>query len=262
MLLEKAERFLKKFMPADKIQPIEVFVRYCNFSDVSAHKKRPIDFSRRLCYQNFIQTLENQNNINVTFFLDTFYPMEGDHFILQQDKYPVIEIKHGTEGGSFCHMLDHVLANKYSSDTIIYFLEDDYLHRDGWVNVLREGINIPGVDYVTLYDHKDKYFLPQYKGLKSELFLTEHAHWRETPSTTNTYAMKYSILKRDYELHYAFSRGVKISSDHKKFCTLRSQGSLLVSPIPGWSCHMEPDYMSPCIDWTAVQNNHLVTSNA
>jgi hypothetical protein len=259
MLLQNAKKFLKSCVSSDKKQAIEVFVRYCNFSNASAHKKRPDWFTRQACYQNLISSINNKSNVNLTFFLDTFYPMAETHFILQQDRYPVVQIKQGTEGSSFCYMLDYVLASRFSPDTIIYFLEDDYLHRQGWPDILREGIDLDEADYVTLYDHKDKYFTPEYKGLRSELFLTQHTHWRETPSTTNTYAMKYSILKRDYELHYEFSRGHKISLDHKKFCVLRSQGSLLISPIPGWSSHMEPEFMSPCLDWMHIQNTTILS---
>jgi len=232
---------------------IEIFVRHCHFSNVSSHKKRPEGFSREKCHLNLMATLENEKNVNVTFFLDTFYPMEKRHFILDQNNYPVIQIKEGNEGGSFCKMLDHVLSRSFSSDTIIYFLEDDYLHRPDWVSVMREGIAIPEIDYLTLYDHRDKYFHPNYKGLKSELFLTESTHWRVTPSTTNTYAMKFKTLKRDQDLHFAFSKDKKISEDHAKFCALSDKGSKLISPIPGWSCHMEPEFASPCIDWQAVQ---------
>ncbi|MCX6990840.1 MAG: hypothetical protein NTX49_07260 [Chlamydiae bacterium] len=243
----------------DHKAPIEIFVRHCHFSDVSAHKKRPKGFSREKCHKNFLSSIEGQPGVNVTFFLDTFYPMEKRHFILDQDLYPVVQMSEGREGGSFCFMLEYVLSRKFSPDTIIYFLEDDYLHRNGWVDVLREGIDLLGIDYVTLYDHRDKYFLESYKGLKLELFLSKSAHFRTTPSTTNTYAMKFATLQRDKEIHFAFSRGKKITEDHAKFLNLSAKGARLISPIPGWSCHMEPEYMSPCIDWDCLLQEEITT---
>ena len=232
--------------------PIEIFVRHCHFSDASSHKKRPLGFSREKCHQNFLSSIAGEEAVNVTFFLDTFYPMQKRHFIWDQNLYPVVEMNQGNEGGSFCFMLDYVLSQKLSPDTIIYFLEDDYLHRRGWVSILREGIDLPGVDYITLFDHRDKYFLQQYQGLKSELFLSNSSHFRTTPSTTNTYAMKFATLVRDQEIHLAFSRGKKITEDHAKFLALSAKGARLISPIPGWSSHMEPEYMSPCIEWNSL----------
>lgn len=257
MEFTKLYQSVKNLLNKEPLAPIEIFVRHCHFSNASSHKKRPEGFSKEKCYQNLLNTLKGEKKVNVTFFLDTFYQMENKHFILEQDQYPVIEIKEGNEGGSFCRMLEHVLARSFSPDTIIYFLEDDYLHREGWLFILREGIAIPDVDYVTLYDHRDKYFHPSYKGLQSELFLTPSTHWRTTPSTTNTYAMKHKTLKRDQDLHFQFSKDKKISEDHAKFCALYDQGAKLISPIPGWSCHMEPEYVSPCIDWLAVQELSL-----
>lgn len=259
-MIDQTKNILSQLLFSQSPQRVEIFVRHCHFSDVSSHKKRPIKFSRQSCYQNLISTIASVAKVNVTFFLDTYFPMKDRHFILNQDEFPVIQMKEGTEGGSFCFMLDYVLSQKMSADTIVYFLEDDYLHREGWVDVLREGICIPGIDYVTLYDHRDKYFLPEYKGLQTELFLTNSSHWRLTPSTTNTYAMKFATLKRDKELHYTFSRKEKISRDHDKFCALASQGSRLISPIPGWSTHMEPEYLSACIDWEKVQSSCHVLS--
>lgn len=187
--------------------------------------------------------------INVTFLLDTFHPSPTTHFILEQKKYPVIEIKEGSEAGSFLKLLDLVSSLNLKPETIVYFLEDDYLHREGWVDVLLEGFSIRQASYVTLFDHRDKYLLPPYKELKSKIFHTSLCHWRTTPSTTNTYAMKYGTLKAHLPVHREFSLGRKISSDHDKFVKLGEMGAILISPIPGWSTHVEPEYASPCIDW-------------
>lgn len=230
---------------------IELFVRHCNFSEVSQHKNRFPSFSRQKCYENLLATLDPAR-VNITFLLDTFYPSPTTHFILEQTKYPVIEIKEGNEAGSFLKLLDHVSSLHLKPETIVYFLEDDYLHREGWVDVLLEGFSIPEGLYVTLFDHRDKYFLPTYKELKSKIFHTSSCHWRTTPSTTNTYAMRYKTLKAHLPVHQEFSLGRKISSDHDKFVKLGEMGATLISPIPGWSTHVEPEYASPCIDWGAA----------
>ena len=132
-------------------------------------------------------------------------------------------------------MLDYVTNKKFHPDTILYFVEDDYLHLPGWLDVLLEGFSIPEADYVTLYDHKDKYFFPMYKELKSRLFATRSCHFRETPSTTQTFATRFKTLLRDLPIHQKYSEGRDISQDHEKFLELGRQGATLISSIPGWS---------------------------
>lgn len=227
---------------------IQVFVRYCHYSSASAHKTRLSGFSREKCFQNLMATTDF-SKVDFTFFLDTFHPTKHPHFILEQERFPVIQIKAGCEALSFLQMVDYVNEQPFSDDTIIYFLEDDYLHRPGWVQVLEEGLSLPKVSYVTLFDHRDKYFDPIYKDLTARLFHTKSCHWRSTPSTTNTYAMRLKTLKKDLPIHRSYSIDRTISADHDKFCHLQKMGALLVSSIPGFSTHAEPDYASPCIDW-------------
>lgn len=235
-----------------KKQPsIEVFVRHCHYSKASAHKERFKTFSKQKCFQNLIQTTAN-DSVNITFFLDTFYPTDQEHFLKNEKRYPVIEMSAGTEASSFLSMLDYVSAQKYSPETIIYFLEDDYVHKPNWVKVLKEGFTIPKVSYVTLFDHRDKYFLPSYQGLKSQLFHTDTCHWRQTPSTTNTYAMQFKTLLKSLDVHRSFSTDRKITADHDKFCSLAEMGEMLISSIPGWATHVEPEFVSPCADWEKI----------
>jgi hypothetical protein len=214
---------------------IEVFVRHCLFSAASAHKKRPLGFSREACHHNLLNTLDSR--ANVTYFLDT--AREGDHFI---KNVPHIAICEGTEAGSFLRLLEYIERLDLHPDTIVYLLEDDYLHKEGWIDVLFEGFTLP-VDYVTLYDHRDKY--TGYPKLTSRLFVTESCHWRTTPSTTNTFATRFRTLKEDMAIHRKFSLNRKITADHDKFCCLERKGAMLVSSIPGWSTHAEPEFMSP-----------------
>jgi len=240
-----------KFLHKPKPPRIELFVRHCHYSLASAHKARMPFFSKERCFENLVNTIDCAN-VNVTFFLDTFHPMEGEHFLRRQSQYPVIEIKAGQEAGSFLQLLDHVSSLKLAADTIIYFLEDDYIHRSGWIKILQEGFTLPNVDYVTLYDHRDKYFYAMYSEMRSKIYHTVSCHWRTTPSTTNTYAMRFETLKKHLPVHRAYSEGRQITADHEKFCKLSESGAALVSAIPGWATHAEPDFASPCFDWEQI----------
>lgn len=227
---------------------IEVFVRHCHHSNVSLHKERLIGFSREKCHRNLMETADF-SKVRFTFLLDTFYPMESSHFVKREEKFPIVEFASGNEAGSFLFLLEYVLQHPFSDDTILYFLEDDYLHRPGWVEILLEGFSLPEADYVTLYDHRDKYALPEYAHLTTKLTHTASCHWRTTPSTTNTYAMRFKTLKNHYEVHRAFSLGYKITADHLKFLRLGEMGAVLLSSLPGWSTHVEQPLLSPIHDW-------------
>lgn len=217
------------------------------------HKKRLPGFSRELCYTNLLATTPRRK-ANLTFFLDA--PGEGPHAHYVSKEDPVL-MDEGTESGSFLRMLDHVIKLKIHPETILYFVEDDYLHREGWVDILLEGFQVPGVEYVTLYDHRDKYFYPMYAGLKSQIFTTPSCHWRTTPSTTQTFAVRLKTLVRDVSIHRKYSHNRKISADHEKFLHLQRRGAMLISSIPGWSTHAEPDFASPCVDWEDLLTQNL-----
>jgi hypothetical protein len=227
---------------------IEIFVRHCNFSEVSQHKGRFPGFTRQKCHENLMATLDCKR-ANVTFLVDTFHPSPVPHFVLQQKEHPIVEVKEGTETGSFLRLLEYVSRLGLSPETIVYFLEDDYLHRPGWIDILEEAFSIPEASYVTLYDHRDKYTLPNYLGLESKIFHTKSCHWRVTPSTTNTYAMRARTLMVHLSIHQQFSLNRRITADHDKFVKLRSLGAALISPMPGWSTHVDPENASPCHDW-------------
>lgn len=242
-------------------RPIEVFVRHCYYSEVSAHKKRPKGFDRKKCFQNLTETMRGVPNINLTCLLDISHSQGKKHFLHEQSVYPVIEFKGGSECASFLFMMDYVLSKqRIGKESIIYFLEDDYLHLPDWTKVLREAFELPSIDYVTLYDHKDKYEHSDYKSLQSQVFHTESCHWRTTPSTTNTYATLLKTLERDQEIHRAFSLTGKISKDHEKFCALQEKGSLLISSIPGFSSHLEPEYASPCTNWEKILESTFLSN--
>jgi hypothetical protein len=236
----------------ERCLPIEIFVRHCHYSSAGAHKKRFENFCRERCLHNLLSTISGHQKINVTFLLDTYHPMQEAHFLYRQSLYPIIEFKAGSEAASFLYMLEHVYRQKFPPETILYFLEDDYVHRPGWPKVLREAFTLSGIDYVTLFDHRDKYFLPQYTDLKSKIFYTDSCHWRTTPSTTNTYALFFKTLQKHIDIHRCFSLGRTITADHDKFCKLSEQEALLVSSIPGYSSHAEPQFASPCHDWEKI----------
>lgn len=133
-------------------------------------------------------------------------------------------------------MLEYVHDSAWDTQDTVVFLEDDYAVSPRWGSLVEEGLEIS--DYVSLYDHPDKYSNP-YTNIPCLLFKSSQRHWRTTPSTTNSYAMKKQTLIRDFHTHVRFSTGVSVSRDHEKFLELWNLGKKLVTCIPAAWSHEE-----------------------
>lgn len=228
------------------MKKIEVFLRHCYYSKIQEqpNKERPDWWNKEKVFQNFKNTL-NSETTNYTIIFDDYYGKQEDTFLKDEE---VITINCGKESQSFCKTLYHILSQDFDDDTIIYFLEDDYIHRPGWDKVLMDGFTLP-IDYVTLYDHGDKY-QEMYKDFMTKVLHTELSHWMPIPSTTNTFATKFKTLKEDKVIHYHYSTNIEPTADHQKFIELNKKGKYLVSCLPGYSTHCQKNLLSPCIDWS------------
>lgn len=238
-------------------KPIEIFVRHCHHSPNVAlpNRTRPKWFSKEKCFENLKKTTD-KTLANITVIYDMHFgriPENSNMYKLYDGLYTE-EVDCGTEAASFLYTLQSISQKNFHPDTIIYLLEDDYLHQYGWCDVLMEAFTLP-IHYVTLYDHLDKYHY--YPDLKSRLYYTSKCHWRTTPSTTNTYACKMSQLMQDLDVHqqYSIHSNDGVSKDSEKFERLTNLGRILVSSVPGYSTHCD-GLMSPTIKWNQIDNNY------
>ena len=226
---------------------IEVFLRHCYYSQIQEqpNKERPDWWNKEKVFHNFKNTL-NPETTNYTIIYDEYYGKIENTFLSQEKDVHIISA--GGEAKSFIMTLDYILSQNFDDDTIIYFLEDDYVHRPEWDIILQEGFTLP-VSYVTLYDHRDKY-TEMYADLMSKILITNHSHWKPVPSTTQTFAVKFKTLKEDKEIHQKYSTNTEPSQDHTKFLELNQRGKHLISCLPGYSTHSVKEWISPCINWS------------
>jgi hypothetical protein len=226
---------------------IRVFQRHCNFSTNSHNKPRPEWFDREKIFDSLISTLDER--VEYTAFHDSGNGGVEDHFLNGKNVNKISQ-KGGNDAQSFLNLLNYAVEQPYNDEDIIYFLEDDYLHKPGWIDVLLDGFNHIEADYYTLYDHPNKYHLGIADKFPAYLFITPTAHWRTTMSTTNTYACRFKTLKQHFDIHVQYCDLIeKWTKDHDKFTHLWNIGSNLISCIPGYSTHVEGGMLSPTINW-------------
>lgn len=165
-----------------------------------------------------------------------------------------VSVGHGA--GTFNLALDKAL--KWNDDEIVYFVENDYLHKPNSPNILKEGFGL-GASFVSLYDHPDKYKGPEQGGNPyceggaedTRVYLTDSCHWKITNSTTMTFASKVSTLKRVEPILRKHTQN-SYPDDFKIFLELRENNELLITPIPGYSTHGETAWLSPLTDWSEI----------
>jgi hypothetical protein len=238
---------------------------YYRLSDKGEKKERLSFINNKVCLDNFLQEFPQEQ---ITILADNV----KDETIEWLETYNFKYIHRTNSGNSGSFWFAFTLALKLPPDDYVYFVENDYIHKPKSALVLTEGLGI--ADYVTLYDHPDKYsdgLNPNVHsgGEKSKVFLTKSSHWKKTNSTTMTFASKVSILQKDSFIFKLFTIGLfrnglfplnkfaerKFPADYRIFCFLtRFKHRLLISPIPGFSTHGEIKYLSPLIDWNCYIN--------
>lgn len=230
---------------------IEVFLRQCYYSRTHElpDRIRPEWFSKSKAFDNFKKTIDPRL-ANYTIVYDEYFGKIENTFLSQEEGVKIINC--GNECDSFLQTLEIIKNCNFSNGTVVYFLEDDYLHRPNWCNILFEGFTIPRTDYVTLYDFNMFINI----GCYSEIFTSKSTHWRAIPGTTNTFATTYKTLMEDYETHKKYSTYIKqgnnehqFSRDRDKFLELSENGRRIISPIPGYSTHCVTHRIAPCINW-------------
>jgi hypothetical protein len=222
-------------------------------SDSGYNKIKPDYINNELCLKNASEV-----------FTDAIWSVIADNTsektndMIQKyiTKDSISYVSQGNGAATFNLALNEAL--KYDDDEIIYFIENDYLHKPNSQKIIEEGLSL-GASFVALYDHPDKYLDPSkggnpYCGGGAEdtrVYLTENTHWKITNSTTMTFAAKVSALKENEEILRHHTSGTH-PNDFQMFMELRANNKLLVTPIPGYATHGETAWLSPLTDWSKI----------
>ena len=217
-------------------------------SDVGYKKIKPDYINNENCLKNFVRVFNKHLN-DIIVIADN----PSDELLDNIKKYipinNIIVVKIGHGAGTFNTSLD--IALTFDDNEVVYFVENDYLHREGSDIILMEGINM-GAHFVSLYDHPDKYINAAKGGGEiTKLFLSSNSHWKITGSTTMTFASKVSTLKSVEKVLREYTIGTH-PYDFEMFTQLRSMTYSLLTPIPSYSTHGETEYLAPLVNWQTL----------
>jgi len=224
-------------------------------SDSGYSKIKPAYINNEACLKNAIQTFPWFDH-DWTILADNISE-ETDNMIQKHIPRNFIEYVSVGHGATFnLALLDKALQEP--DWQVVYFLENDYLHKPNSDKIILEGLEL-GSSFVSLYDHPDKYLPPSQGGNPyceggaedTRIYLTESTHWKITNSTTMTFATTEPALRRAEKTLRKYTQGT-YPEDFKMFLDLREQGELLISSIPGYATHGETAWLSPLTDWSLV----------
>ena len=222
-------------------------------SDAGYKKEKPDYINNENCLKNATEVFKNADWLVIADNISE--PTENMiRKYVAEDCIEWVSVGHGA--GTFNLALDEALT--FDDDEIVYFIENDYLHKPESQKIVKEGFEL-GASFVSLYDHPDKYLDPSKGGNpyceggaeETRVYLTKSTHWKITNSTTMTFAAKVSTLKRCQSILRKYTQG-SYPEDFKMFLELRSSNELLITPLPGYATHGETAWLSPLIDWSKL----------
>ena len=222
-------------------------------SDTGYKKIKPSYINNENCIKNFFTVFQNED---ILILADNICQNTYKMINKYATRNNIEEVSIGHGAGTFNLALDKAIL--LNDNEIVYFVENDYLHRINSPYLILDGFNI-GADFVTLYDHPDKYLDPKYGGNKychggaenTRVYLGQYCHWKLTNSTTMTFASKVNTLKKTEMILRKWTSG-NHPYDFDMFLELQSLKYSLVSPIPGYSTHGETQWLCPFTDWSSV----------
>lgn len=227
---------------------MKIHIYYRHAVTNSPGRWRPLWFNYENCFKNLLKTIKGYDNIDLTLALDG--DINQDFTKNYQDKFTLFSTNYKSSLLSYRALLEHIKEQPMEPNELIYFLENDYLHVDDWVEKIHTLFNTyQELNYVSLYDHNDKYFLPLYDDLVSKIFTTQNHHWRTTPSTCGSFIITRDLFDKDYDIQSTFE------GDHNTFLWLNeNRNRFVLTPIPGLSTHCMEGLLSPTIDWEKINN--------
>lgn len=195
-----------------------------------------------------------------------------------------IEVNKIGNAKTFELQLDKLLEQTKSE--IIYFAEDDYFYLPNKMSDMLDFINNTNAHFLSPYDHPDYYNLELHSNFKSEQKIEKNIIWNTRASTTMTFMIKKSVLKKTEKVFRTYAKNnwdsslwlsltkhrvnsVKFAFQsflknkyyakiilkawyYNLFQILSAEKYNLWVPSPSFSTHMDSSHLAPNIDWKNI----------
>lgn len=214
---------------------------------------RPFYFSKLKCLNNLLGTFENST---VHCIHDgpkgALYDRLEEAMGLDNSR-KINKINESSNGRSLAFCFDYAKSLPEKTDSIIYFVEDDYLHTADAEAVLIDGLRTSarfnGSNIVSGYCHTDRLTRTDDVDYgQTHILLGAKRYWRTAESTTCTWAALQSTFNEDL---YGPAKQFGLR-DRELFRSLRTMGTILFTPMGAASTHCHLPFMSPFVDWSNV----------
>ena len=222
-------------------------------------KHRPSWFSYDLCLANILKTVSHRKfagKVHFTLWHDgELKPNSLSNNVLtaiataEQSGvlFKAVCGEFGSGAKSAFNLHYHLAGDtNIADDDLVYTLENDYLHQDGWLDKVDELVN-SGIsfDYISLYDHADNYLLNVHKNFKNQMFYTRSHLWRTCFSTCYSKLARHRTLREDL--------AILLKYDDFLACALFNlKNRILMVSTPGLSTHAMTGLESPAVDWNRI----------
>jgi hypothetical protein len=219
---------------------------YYRISDKGNNKPKLPGATKEVCFKNFIDCFGNEKIIVIA---DNCKP-ETLQMLKNNFLQEIIDVNIGNTASFHLARKSALLQ---PDEEIIFFAEDDYLYLENknLFEVIREGLE--KVEYLTLFDHPDKYFkeygapvnldlCPGFVGEVSPIYRTKSTRWKLSGCACMTFATKVIHLKEDAEIwdQYELPR----TPDYKIFLKLGDKGRKLAVAIPSLAFHTDLSWLT------------------
>lgn len=225
---------------------IHIYYRLYNQDDMT---KRPIGYSKANCFNSFLNACGKIQVSNLHVICDGVCP----EWLLMK---PFAQLSNVGNAQSFWYAYKQALT--YPDSDWIYFAEDDYIYLPNAMAELELAIQNLGVDFITLYDHPDRYGdLPEHNLTygKNVIKLSGSRHWRSAPSTTMTFGASVKALRACYDVFDEWTNREGYTVSWELFPRLqgfrgdKDYGFRLMGPMPSLATHCVNGYLAHFIDW-------------
>jgi hypothetical protein len=243
---------------------LHVFYRACSTEN---DKARPVFYSKLRCLANFLAAFERV--AEATFCL-VYDGNVGEDFRSRVEPIGSIErLPNVGNSASFWYAFN--LALNLPDKDLVYFVEDDYLHRRDALQKLVECVQCIDADYITLYDHPARYMsdCPQGADLplrENAVYVSRSHHWRTVESSCMTFASRAGVIREDIKLFETHIKQTGVPADRALFRHLQGLGSYrngsprrkLIGPIPSLATHCQEPWLAPVVNWKAVVDGEQI----